>query len=215
MVFFKKLYYLFHFAANTLWGFIKIYQLPWPRVTIFGGSRVGIDSRYAQLAHRLSEQLVENNLAILTGGGSGIMQAGTLGATHATHTMHLGVGARAINELCGKEVCSKNYVEMDYLFSRKWILINQSQAFVAFPGGFGTINEIAEVLTFIQKRVLPASPLILIGVDYWQPFIEWIEKSAMTSGLVDKNSLNLIHLTDNIDEAASILINHCNALKRR
>jgi uncharacterized protein (TIGR00730 family) len=211
--FFSRAYAFFHFIYNTLWGCIKLWQLPYPRVTIFGGSRVLLESKHAREAHRLAELLVNNKIAILTGGGSGIMQAGTLGATHTGASMSLGVGARSISELCGNKLCAINYVEMDYLFSRKWILINQSQAFVAFPGGFGTINEIAEVLTYIQKGVFKKTPLILIGVMYWQPFIEWLEKSAIPSGLVDQNSKELIVLTDNIEEAATILIDYCSLIK--
>ena len=201
-----------HFAVNTLWGFIQLSRLSYPRVTIFGWSRQSLDDRYAQQAHKLAELLVRNKIAILTGGGSGIMQAGILGATHEQKRMSLGVGARSISELCGKDVCVKNYVEMDYLFSRKWILINKSQAFVAFPGGFGTLNEIAEVLTFIQKGVLTKSPLILIGKKYWQPLIAWIEQSAIPYGLVASNSLELIQVTDDVDAAAQVVIDFCQRL---
>lgn len=100
---------------------------------------------------------------------------------------------------------------MDNFGARKWLLINYSRAFAVFPGGYGTLNELMEVLTLIQTKKKKKVPVVLIGKEYWKPFIDWVHESALKNGLISQDDIALFMITDDVHEAFTILKNHCKA----
>ena len=124
----------------------------------------------------------------------------------------MAIGVRGLEE--GWNRCAENYFELEYFFARKWLLNQFSTGFVIFPGGFGTLDELAEVLTLIQTKSLKRVPIVLIGVEYWQPLVDWIEKEALFHGAVLKEELELFYVTDDLDEAFCWVLERCDLLRK-
>jgi uncharacterized protein (TIGR00730 family) len=206
----KLFWYFFKESFFMAYGVWKLTRLPRPRVSIFGGSKIHLDHPYAKDAMRLAKKLVDNNISVLTGGGPGIMQAANCGAVSAEHIKgirSMGIGVRGLDEEM-INACLQELVFMNYFFSRKWLLTAYSEAFVIFPGGFGTLDELAEVSTLIQTRKMLEEPIVLIGTEFWAPLMQWINRSQK-EGLLKEKDKNLITVTDDIDEALRIVKARC------
>jgi len=119
----------------------------------------------------------------------------------------IGIGVKELGE--GKNPCVQEYFELDYFFARKWLMTRHSQAFVIFPGGFGTMDELAEILTLVQTKKLGRVPIVLVGVEYWRDFMEWLKYSALVHGLIVKEDLELFTLTDDIDKVFALVCKEC------
>ena len=216
---FKKLWTSLKLSANYLKvmpqlviGAWKISRLPQPVVSVFGGSNLKKDSQYVAWAEELSRRLVAYEISVITGGGPGIMEAANCGAFrkdyHRVHTM--GIGVRGVTTVDHQEInpCVKDYVITDYFALRKYLLINYSYAYVVFPGGFGTMDELSDVLTQMQTKKIPVAPVILVGEEYWSTFMVWINR-AVQEGLIPKEHVEYITLTDDIEKATTILVSYC------
>lgn len=195
----------------------KISQFPQPPVTIFGGSRLKMDSAYIGQAHRLAHLLVAENIPVLTGGGPGVMEAANCGAMHerakrgeVSPIISIGIGVKDLHpEREPYNCCATTQITMDYFFSRKWILMEYSIGFVVFPGGFGTLDELFGILTLTQTKVRKQVPIILFGTEYWQPLIDWTRDTVLAGGLIDEDAFKLFVIVDDIYDALPILIEHC------
>lgn len=194
---------------QLLYGEWRMSKLTGTIVTVFGGSRLKRDDPYFGKAHELSAMLVKEGISVVTGGGPGIMEAASCGAIfdQEGRGKSIGVGVRDLNE--GRNQCVEEYFELDYFFARKWLLTRHSIAFAVFPGGFGTMDELAEVLTLIQTKKMPPLPIILFGKEFWQPFMNWITDKALKHGLVSENDIKLFIITDSLQEAFSHLYGAC------
>jgi uncharacterized protein (TIGR00730 family) len=210
---------LFQGAFRTVWqlmrGIYKVSKLPHPIVTIFGGSRFKQDARYALQAHKLAHALIQSHISVITGGGPGIMQAASCGAREEmakqkNRARTLGITVKGLDNLEPINPCvMDDYLITDFFFARKWLLMNYSVAFAVFPGGFGTLEELAEVLTLMQTKKMETAPIILIGVDYWAPLLKWLSASALENKLITQDELDLMRMTDDIDEAITLLKHRC------
>lgn len=100
----------------------------------------------------------------------------------------------------GKNQCVQEYFELDYFFARKWLLTNYSDAFIVFPGGFGTLDELVEVLTLVQSKKLRALPILLFGKAYWNALYRWLHDVALAQGMINHKELELIVLVDDLEE---------------
>ena len=183
--------------SQIIYGVWKVSKLPQPIVSIFGSAKLPQADKYAQEANLIASLLVEQGISVLTGGGPGIMQAANCGAMSPKRkgaVKSIGIGVRGLNE--PKNVCVEEYFELDYFFARKWLLTQYSSGFVVFPGGFGTLDELSEVLTLIQTKQLKKVPIVLIGKDYWHPFMQWVTEQAYPRGLIRTEHLNLFSVTD-------------------
>lgn len=218
MKIFKKLWAMLWLWWNyvklmpqLLIGAWKIGKLPQPVITIFGGHNLQRESKYAQWAAELSRRLVAQEIAILTGGGSGIMEAASCAAyfqnKEAVHAMGIGVRGLTEEEPLNQE-CVQDYVMTDYFPIRKYLLIQYSYAFVIFPGAFGTLNELSEVMTLMHTNYISVSPVILVGEEYWKSLFQWVEK-AKQEGLMHGEHPEYIFVTDDIDKTVAILVEHC------
>lgn len=216
MKFWQRIYFtirtffkLLHVNFQMLRGSYRIFALPGPIVTIFGGSRFGQDIVYAKKAHDLAHRFAEGGISVLTGGGSGIMQAASCGARihQCEKGKTLGIGVTTLHE--PKNECLSDYFQVDYFYARKWLLTQYSSAFVVFPGGFGTIDELGEVLTLIQTGTLKRTPIVLIGREYWQPFMNWVTNEALPHKLIAPEDLGLFTITDDLTEAFCLVEDKC------
>lgn len=202
-----------HFAKvffQLLYGVWKLSKLQNAPITVFGGTRLGEESIYMQKARQLSSLLAQNDIPVLTGGGPGIMEAASCGdATKKGKIITtIAIGVKGLgNPQFNK--CVKDSIIMDYFFARKYLLVSYSIGFAVFPGGFGTLDELAELLTLIQTKQRKPAPIVLIGVDYWKPFMEWIHQSALKDGLITVEDAQIFKITDDIDYAFELLRAHC------
>lgn len=196
---------------QVLYGMWRLTRIPCPFVTIFGGARIPKEDPYAQQAHKLAYKLVQHDISVLTGGGPGIMEAASCGAIAVGKKgMSLGIGVTELGE--GKNPCVQEYFELDYFFARKWLLTRYSIAFVVFPGGFGTLDELGEILTLIHTNKLPKVPIVLIGSEYWYLFMQWLSHEALEYGTIIQSDLELFTVTDDIDYAFTII---CETYKKQ
>jgi len=201
---FLSIYYGFYWTGRglllmpSLW---RIFKLRFPRVTFFGGAKVSLTDRYAMEARLLAKKCVEHGISIITGGGSGIMEAVALGAQESSpqHVKCLGVGVSGAQEVVPSVY--KAFIRAKNLIERKWLMIHFSQTCVVFPGGVGTYNELAEVLTLIDMELLRHMPFVLYGKEYWQPILTWVKELGIKQGFVDPELINYIVLVDDVDTA--------------
>lgn len=174
-------------------------------VTFFGSARSEPDDHYYEMARELGHRLAENGYAIVTGGGPGIMQAGNQGAAEA------GGDSIGLNIQLPMEQRENPYVRhgmsFHYFFTRKVMLNFSAEAYVFFPGGFGTMDEFFELITLVQTGKLERLvPILLIGRDYWEPLIAWMRKSMlMRFHAISPNDLTIWTVTDDLDEAVAII----------
>ncbi len=166
-------------------------------VTFFGSARTPQTDKYSILTQKLAYKLSKKNINIITGGGDGIMQAANRGAYKADSAHSIGLSIDLPFEQSTNPYTTKN-LTFNYFFSRKYMLVKYSQACVVFPGGFGTLDEMFEVLTLTQTGKMNGFKVFLVGVDYWKYLIKFIKKSLYKEGMINKEDLNIITLTDDI-----------------
>ena len=166
-------------------------------VTIFGSARTRDDNKYAKLANKLANKLAKKNINIITGGGSGIMGAANKGAFKIKKVESIGFNILLPKEQTPNPYTTKS-LTFNYFFSRKYMLASYSKAIVVFPGGFGTLDELFEVLTLVQTGKLNEIKIFLVGVDYWKHLIKFFEKSLYQNAMINKEDLDIITLSDDI-----------------
>lgn len=173
-------------------------------VTFFGSGRLTEDSPYWQESYKLGKMLGEAGYTVITGGGPGIMEAANQGA------YEVGAESVGLNIQLPYEQRINPYVKrgigFHYFFTRKFMLSASAQAYVFFPGGFGTVDEMTEMVTLQQTKKMEHVPIILVGKKFWQPFLDWIGK-AMYEELktIDKEDLKIYTLVDTAEEAFKII----------
>ena len=203
---------LIRVAFQIMYGAWRISKLPKPLISIFGATRLTKADKYWQMAHTLASKLVHADISVLTGGGSGIMEAANCGAAprNGGKGISMGIGVKDLGE--GKNSCVQEYCELNYFFARKWLLTRYSSGFIVFPGGFGTLDELTEVLTLAQVGKLSRVPIVLIGHEYWDDFMSWITNEAVQHGFIEKKHMSLLTVTDDIEEAFCLVRDACEAL---
>ena len=174
-----------------------------PCVTIFGSARFAPDHPYCEQARSLASILGKAGFTIVTGGGPAIMQSANRGAREV-NAPSIGVNIILPHEQSANPFLDK-VVTFYYFFVRKVMLVKYSYGFVIFPGGFGTLDELTEALTLIQTGKLYDFPIILVGKQYWQGLIDWLRASPLKEGTISKEDLDMLVLTDDLNEAAGHL----------
>lgn len=170
-----------------------------PCVTVFGSARFGEDHRYYKLARAMGGALADAGYATMTGGGPGIMEAANRGARERGG-LSIGCNIQLPMEQKPNPYLDK-FVEFHYFFVRKLMLVKYSDAFVAMPGGFGTIDEIFETLVLIQTGKIERFPMILMGTDFWAGPMDFIRQRMVEEAVISPEDVDLMHLTDDVDEA--------------
>ena len=173
-------------------------------ITIYGSARLGPDSPYYKKAFKLGKRLAELDLTIMTGGGPGIMEAANHGAYSVKQKNSAGCHINLPFEQQQNPYLSISH-ETQFFFVRKYILRHSSQAVIAFPGGFGTMDEVFEYLTLIRTNCAPQVPVILIGTEYWKDLIRFVKETMLKAGTISEIDADFIKVTDDLDEAISII----------
>ena len=148
---------------------------------------------------RVGRALVEAGYAVITGGGPGAMEAANKGAWEAGGTS-VGLGIELPFE-SGLNPYVDLGVNFRYFFARKTMFVKYAQGFIVLPGGFGTLDELFEALTLVQTRKVTSFPIVLMGTDYWGGLFDWLRTTALSNGTVNAADLDLVLLTDDVDEA--------------
>src|ERR1043165_743794 len=176
-----------------------------PCVTVFGSARFKEDHPFYAMAREVGSKLTDIGFTVMTGGGPGIMEAANRGAKEAGG---ISVGC---NIILPREQAANPYldyvVSFRYFFVRKVMLLKYSYAFVVMPGGVGTMDEMFEALTLIQTRKISEFPVVLMGVEYWQPLLDLL-KRMVDAATISAEDLNLVKVTDSIDEAMAHIHKH-------
>lgn len=197
-------------------GFRALHFLP-PCVTVFGSARFDQDNRWYQLARQVATELAKADFTIMTGGGPGIMEAANRGARDAGG-LSVGCNITLPQEQFHNPYLDR-FVEFRYFFVRKVMLVKYSCAFVVMPGGFGTMDELFEASTLIQTQKIRDFPLVLMGVDYWRPMLDFVGKTMVEEGTIDQADFDRILVTDSVDEAVTHIrqgtAKHLGARKKR
>jgi uncharacterized protein (TIGR00730 family) len=174
-----------------------------PAISVFGSARTAPDSWEYAAGVRIGRALVEAGWAVITGGGPGAMEAANRGAHDAGGTS-VGLGIELPFEQGLNE-----YVDLGlnfrYFFVRKTMFVKYSQGFVVLPGGFGTLDELFEALTLVQTRKVTRFPVVLFGSAYWSGLLDWLRHAVVAEGKASRADLELIHVTDDVDEVMKIL----------
>lgn len=177
-----------------------------PCISIFGSARTKQDHHYYKLATEIAGRLTEEGYGIITGGGPGIMEAANKGAYEAN-----GISVGLDIELPFEQFVNK-YVENDkrlnhrYFFIRKVMFVKYAQAFIALPGGFGTLDELFEVLTLVQTKKIKNVPIILVGKSFWQGMKTWIQDIMLEDqNNISPKDMDLLPITDDPEEVVKII----------
>lgn len=185
-------------------GFEFIQKYP-KRVTFFGSARALPESVHYQQAEDLANRVAkELGYVVVTGAGPGIMQAANKGAREArVKTIGIAIGLpreQRINEFVDDVVC------FEHFYARKTMLTFAPKAYVFFPGGYGTFDELFSILTLVQNRKIPSVPIILVGADFWKPLETYMTTNMYEShATISKNDLDLFTITDSIEEAFTMI----------
>lgn len=196
---------MFRIISEFADGFDKLSDLG-PAVSIFGSARLTEQSPYYHLTVSLAHKLAENEFAVISGGGPGIMEAANKGAQQA------GGVSVGLNIELPKEQMANPYqtlpVEFRYFFTRKVMFVKHSMGYVCMPGGFGTLDETFEALTLLQTGRISKIPVILFGKSFWKGLVNWLSEQLIDNDLIEPLDLTLFTITDDIDEVVEILKQH-------
>lgn len=173
-------------------------------ITIFGSARTPESDEYYQKAVRIAERAGKSGYATITGGGPGIMQAGNQGA-HQAHAESIGMTIQLPMEQFTNQYVTTE-VPFYFFFTRKTAMRFGSRAFLFFPGGFGTLDELAESFTLVQTGKIDKVPMILVGVAFWTPLVDFFKNQMLQDSMISPEDLDLFTITDDEDEIMKIIL---------
>ncbi len=189
----RECWRLFRIIAEFVDGF-EVLPHYYPAVTLFGSTRVKPDHPYYQKAEEVARLLVKEGFSVLTGGGPGIMEAANKGAAEA------GGNSIGLNIKLPMEQHPNPYsnikLEFRYFFVRKVMMVKYAVAFVCFPGGFGTMDELFEAVTLVQTHKIRPVPVVIVGSEYWAGLFEWLKKRVLEEGMISPEDMDIVQLLD-------------------
>lgn len=199
---------VFRILGEFVEGFDSLHNLG-PSVAFFGSSRLTPDSEYYRAAELAAQIVARRGLNVITGGGPGIMEAANKGA----------FGEKGVSVGCNIQLpmeqepnpYQKISLQFRYFFVRKMMFVKYSVAFVIFPGGYGTIDELFEALTLVQTEKIEHFPIILFGSEYWSPLVNWLKATMLAEGCISEEDLDLFTITDDHEELARVIEDNCRA----
>ncbi len=190
-------------------GFDTLADLP-RAVSVFGSARSKPDSVECETAERLGAALARAGYAVITGGGPGVMEAANKGCAEAGG-LSVGLGVELPFEQ-GINPWVDLGIDFRYFFARKTMFVKYAQAFVVLPGGFGTMDELFEALTLVQTRKVTRFPVVLMGSEYWGGLLDWMRGTMAAEGKISPVDLDLVCVTDDVDEAVRHIVEADRAL---
>lgn len=194
-----------HLGGELADGFRALAQVG-HAVSVFGSTRTKPEEPAYRLAVDVAREIASRGVAIITGGGPGIMEAANRGARE--------VGALSIGlsiELPAPQQLNA-YVDLEvsfrHFFIRKLMFVRYASAFIVFPGGFGTLDELFEAATLLETGKIATFPVVLVGSSYWSGLVAWMRSRSLTEGKIDAADLDLLHVCDDPKEIAEIVMSH-------
>ena len=201
----KDTWTVFKIMGEFVEGFETLRPV-WPAVSIFGSARLEEHHRYYRDAMRVGEALSKAGFSVITGGGPGVMEAGNRGAQGGS-ARSIGLNIRLPHEQEPNGYADR-VIHFNYFFVRKVMFVKYACGLVALPGGFGTLDEIFEVLTLIQTEKIHHFPVILFGSDHWEGLLCWLRERLLADGMIDARDLGLFRVTDDVDEVVTTIERH-------
>lgn len=192
-------------------GFDTFNNLP-PCVSVFGSARTGTGTKWYNEAKQFGTIMGAEGFGIITGGGPGIMQAANHGAKNVA-APSIGVGIELPFE-AGMNKYVTQGIECRYFFTRKVMFLKYSQAFVVFPGGLGTMDELFETLTLAQTGHTPKFPVILVGKKYWEGLVDWLRDTVLAEGRMSEKDFDLFRIVDSAEEARDKIMEYHNKYRQ-
>ncbi|NCF25873.1 MAG: TIGR00730 family Rossman fold protein [Gammaproteobacteria bacterium] len=196
---------IFQIMAEFVEGFEKLASIP-PSVSIFGSARTHPEHPHYTLAVDIAERLSNAGFSVVSGGGPGIMEAVNKGAYDGKSPS---VG---LNVVLPHEQSANEYQDVSlsfrHFFARKVMFVKFASAYVVLPGGFGTLDELAEILTLVQTGKTRRIPIVLVGSKFWDGLIQWFRQSMVAEGTIDPDDLNLFQLVDKPEEVVEAIFTY-------
>ncbi len=195
----KNSWQVFRIMAEFVEGFDVLTEIG-PSVTVFGSARTTPDDPHYRIAYELGRLLASEGLTVITGGGPGVMEAANKGAKE------IGGASAGVGVELPFEASNNAFIDADknitfrYFFVRKLMFLKYSQAFVAFPGGLGTLDELFESLTLSQTDKTPKFPILLVGSEYWSGLLDWLKTRVLSEGNINEDDLELFRIVDTAEE---------------
>ncbi len=179
-----------------------------PCISIFGSARTKPENPYYSMATKVAERLVEEGYGVITGGGPGIMEAGNLGAQNKDGKS-VGLNIELpFEQGHNPHIDHDKVITHHYFFVRKVVFVKYAQGFVYLPGGFGTFDELFEVMTLVQTKKIDRVPIVLMGKAFWSGLIDWIKSEVLgNQHNINEEDLNLFLITDDVEEAVQHINN--------
>ncbi len=196
---------VFQIMAEFVEGFETLARIK-PCVSMFGSARFGTDHPYYRLGEEIARLLSDAGYSVVSGGGPGLMEAFNKGA-YTGRSQSVG-----LNIQLPQEQQSNNYQDIAlyfrHFFSRKVMFVKYASAYVVLPGGFGTLDELAEILTLTQTGKSKRIPIILVNKDYWQGLLDWFHQKPIAEGTLSENDLELLQVVDEAHQVLDAIIDY-------
>jgi uncharacterized protein (TIGR00730 family) len=196
---------IFQIMAEFVEGFDKLASIQ-PSVSIFGSARTKPDHPDYALAKDIAERLSNSGFSVVSGGGPGIMEAVNKGA-YAGKSLSVGLNITLPHEQTSNEFQDVS-LRFRHFFARKVMFVKYASAYVVLPGGFGTLDELAEMLTLVQTGKTRRIPIVLVNSRFWDGLIEWFRKTLVERGNIDPEDLNLFQLVDKPQEVVEAIFDY-------
>ncbi|MFZ5595158.1 MAG: TIGR00730 family Rossman fold protein [Pseudomonadota bacterium] len=196
---------IFQIMAEFVEGFERLSQIK-PSVSIFGSARTPVDHPYYKLTEDIARLLSDSGFSVVSGGGPGLMEAANRGA-FAGRSPSIG-----LNIVLPHEQVSNPYQNISlnfrHFFSRKVMFVKYASAYVVLPGGFGTLDEMMEILTLVQTHKTRQIPVILVHKPFWEGLIHWFKATLVTEGVISPEDLGLMQIVDTPQEVVDAIFHH-------
>lgn len=196
---------MFQIMSEFVEGFEALAQIE-PSVSIFGSARTDPDDKYYKLCEDISRLLSDSGFAVVSGGGPGIMEAANKGA-YEGKSPSVGLNIKLPMEQSGNPFQDVSLV-FRHFFARKVMFVKYASAYVVLPGGFGTLDEFAEILTLVQTGKSRRIPIILVGTEFWQGLLDWFKNTLVTEGTISPEDMDLMEVIDDPQGVVDAIFAH-------
>ena len=196
---------IFQIMAEFVEGFERLAQIK-PSVSIFGSARTEPEHPYYKLTIDIARELSDAGFSVVSGGGPGIMEASNKGAQEGK-SPSIGLNIQLPHEQVANEF-QDIALNFRHFFSRKVMFVKYAAAYVVLPGGFGTLDELAEILTLMQTGKTRRIPVILVHAPFWRGFVDWLRDTMVVEGTIDKKDLQLFRILDDPKEILNAIFDH-------
>ena len=196
---------IFQIIAEFVEGFERLSKIA-PSVSIFGSARIAKDHPYYELTEKIARELSDAGFTVVSGGGPGIMEAANKGA-FAGKSPSVGLNILLPNEQSGNAFQDIT-LNFRHFFSRKVMFVKYASAYVVLPGGFGTLDELAEILTLVQTGKSRKIPIILVQSDFWEGLLDWFKQSLLKDGTISKSDLDLMQVINDPSEVVTAIFDY-------